>query len=299
VDYGKLLRRSWEILWEHKFLFLLGVLVALGSGGSNNFSTGSSFGQLRGEGGQVPEFRGPPMGPDFWDQFAVPGGITIAVIILIVGIALVVGLAVWVISTLARGALISGVDTIHEGGSTSFGQAFGAAWRKVWTLLGIGVLPAIPALGRVLTALAGLLAYTGLARVVSTRVAVGPNLALASIVGLAMCLMVPLSVILGLLQTFANRAAMIEGLGVFDAYKRGLSVLFGNIGSAILLLLIQIAIGIVVGLVTVLPVMFMALCCIFWPVLLLLQGGIAAYMSTMWTLAWEEWTGRTEVTLAA
>ena len=44
MDYGQLLSRAWNIIWEHKFLILLGVLVALGSaggGGSNaNFSTG-------------------------------------------------------------------------------------------------------------------------------------------------------------------------------------------------------------------------------------------------------------------
>lgn len=28
-----------------------------------------------------------------------------------------------------------------------------------------------------------------------------------------------------------------------------------------------------------------------WPLLLLIQGAIAAYFSTVWTLAWREWTG--------
>jgi len=35
----------------------------------------------------------------------------------------------------------------------------------------------------------------------------------------------------------------------------------------------------------------MALCCVLWPVLLLVQGAIASYFSTLWTLAWREWTG--------
>ncbi len=29
MDYGRLLRRAWDIIWAHKFLILLGVLVAL------------------------------------------------------------------------------------------------------------------------------------------------------------------------------------------------------------------------------------------------------------------------------
>jgi len=32
MEYGKLLSQAWNITWEHKFLILLGVLVALGGG---------------------------------------------------------------------------------------------------------------------------------------------------------------------------------------------------------------------------------------------------------------------------
>jgi hypothetical protein len=53
----------------------------------------------------------------------------------------------------------------------------------------------------------------------------------------------------------------------------------------LLLFLIQVAIGIVLGLVLLLP----ALCCLFWPLLILVQGASAAFFSTMWTLAWKRW----------
>jgi hypothetical protein len=69
MDYGKLLRRSWEILWEHKFLFLLGVLVALSSSGSSGFSSSGTLGQLQSEGRQIPEFRGPLVRPEKWGEF--------------------------------------------------------------------------------------------------------------------------------------------------------------------------------------------------------------------------------------
>ena len=35
MDYGNLLKRSWDIVWHNKFMFILGFLAALGSGGSN------------------------------------------------------------------------------------------------------------------------------------------------------------------------------------------------------------------------------------------------------------------------
>jgi hypothetical protein len=91
--------------------------------------------------------------------------------------------------------------------------------------------------------------------------------------------------VLNLLRVFANRACMLEGHGVFAAYRRGIRVLVDNLGSAVLLFLIQAGIGIALGIVLLLP----ALCCLLWPVLLLVQGTAAAYFSTMWTLAWRRW----------
>jgi hypothetical protein len=237
--------------------------------------------------------------PDDWGEFGLPEGIQLLVVVFILGIVIVIGTAVWVVSTLARGALVSGVDSANAGGAPTFGKAFGAAWRKAWTLIGIGILPAIPALLLLIAGVAGLATYMGWSRMLSAPTAIGPNYLVLSIVGALACVALPIAMVLGLLQTFANRAAMLEGVGVFAAYKRGLAVLFDNIGSAILLFLIQVGINIAVGLLTMLPVIVMALCCVFWPVLLLLQGAVAAYMSTMWTLAWGQWTGREGQTLAA
>jgi hypothetical protein len=53
------------------------------------------------------------------------------------------------------------------------------------------------------------------------------------------------------------------------------------------LFLIQVGMGIALALGLLLP----ALCCVFWPLLLLVQGTAAAFFSTMWTLAWRRWTG--------
>jgi hypothetical protein len=40
----------------------------------------------------------------------------------------------------------------------------------------------------------------------------------------------------------------------------------------------------------IVPGILIALCCVLWPLFLVLQGAIAAYFSTVWTLAWREWT---------
>ena len=70
----------------------------------------------------------------------------------------------------------------------------------------------------------------------------------------------------------------------------GWAVLKTNFGAAFILFLIQIAISIGLALVLIGPSIVMVLCCLLWPLLLLIQGTIAAYFSTVWTLAWREWT---------
>lgn len=295
MDYGELLRRAWDIIWDHKFLIILGVLVALTSSGSGTPNTGLQFngGDFEMPRDMPRNFRGFPELPDM-PRFRGPEdwGIPIAAGILgviLVGAAIVIGLALWVLSTLARGGLIAGVNAAAAGGAPSFSQAFGAAWGKGWRLLGIGVLPAIPGL----VLFIGGLGLTGILAAASQLLDIrgfgfARNLALIFVP--ILCVAAPVALVLNLLRNFANRACMLEDIGVFAAYKRGWEVLIANIGPALVLFVIQIGIGIALGLLMAIPGLLMALCCILWPVLLVIEGAIAAYFSTVWTLAWREWT---------
>ena len=289
MDYGQLLSRAWNIIWEHKFLILLGVLVALGSagggGGSNaNFSTGKGDFDFN----PPDDFEFHP--PDILDDFGLPA-FGIVVILILIGIAFIFGLAFWVLSNISRGGLIAGVSVIDAGGTSSFGQAFRAGWQKGWTLIGIGIVPAIPGFILFILGLFAAVSYFSISRINMGRTPFPPMGAAVGIIALLACLLVPIALVLGLLRTFANRACMLEDLGVFAAYKRGTAVLFDNIGPALVLFLIQVAISIGIGIGMILPGIVMVLCCLLWPLLILIQGTIAAYFSTLWTLAWREWTG--------
>lgn len=295
MDYGELLRRTWNVVWTHKFLILLGVLVALSSVSSGSGVSASRQRNL----GETPEweFRGPPdvdpfpRMPDL-RRLGPLAGLPIAVAIGLGGLALVAGLAVWAVSTVARGGLIAGADAADGGGRLTLGQAFSAGWRRGWTLLGIGVLPAIPGLILVASGVGAAGIYTGMGALLDDAGMGVPRVTLAVILGALTCIALPASLVLGLLRTFANRACMIEGRGAWAAYKRGWAVLWGHVGSALLLFLIQIGVSLALGVVTFLPNVVLVLCCIGWPILLLVQGAIAAYFSTMWTLAWRRWTDR-------
>ena len=286
MDYGKLLGRAWNIVWEHKFLILLGVLVALGSaggGGNANANIAAPEGNVRGFDFQLPQLGG---------EWGLPTRVVAGTAVVFIGIALVVGIALWVISTIARGGLIAGASAIDSGASSSFAQAWSAGWQKGWSLLGIGILPAIPGFVLIFTlGIGGAVGYLGLTRVNVGNAPLLPNIAVVGTVAVLACLFISIALVLSLLRTFANRACMLKDLGVFAAYRRGWDVLLDNIGPALVLFLLQIAISIGLGIVLFLPGVVTALCCVLWPVLLLVEGTIAAYFSTLWTLAWREWTG--------
>jgi hypothetical protein len=304
MNYGQLLSCAWNIIWDNKFLILLGVLVALGSGGNSGLSTGSSFNS----GGLETGFEAPTPPPEMPEmpempEFQQPGrgfriplrtlfsGVPVALALLLGGLALTVGVAIWVVSTIARGGLIAGASEIDAGGISSFSQAWRAGWQRVWRLLGISILPALPVLAMGVIGLVLFLTSAGVSTALGEQVGLPVMGNLVAVLGLIGCLVVPITLVLGLLSAFANRACMLEDLGVFDAYRRGLSVLTENFGSALVLFLIQIGIGLAMGIAMILPGVLSLLCCVLWPLLLLVQGGIEAYFSTLWTLAWRKWTG--------
>ena len=305
MDFGRILRRTWDIIWEHKFLIVLGILVALGSGsgggGGATGGTGFNFDRPDQEfvfptppSGEMPEMPGlPDLG-----QIGLPA-INIVVVLILVGLAVVFGIALWVVSTIARGSLIAGASAIDAGGTSSFSAAWSAGWQKGWRLLGISILPAIPGFFLFLAGLLSLAVAAGATGLFGTDVGVGSLVGLGSIMTLVTCIITPIAMVLGLLRAFANRACMLEDAGVFAAYKRGLNVLIENIGPAILLFIIQVAINIAIGLVLIPLSVVFVLCCILWPVLIVIQGAIAAYFSTMWTLAWREWTGASQAVSVA
>ncbi len=280
MDNGKLLSRAWNIVWEHKFLILLGVLVTLsGIGGGSGASSSADFEWRYGDFPLTP----PPGMPD-WETTALP-------MLAVAAIIVFVGLALWVVSTIARGGLIAGANAIDSGTPSNFGQAWGEAWQKGWSLLGIGVLPALPGLILLVAGLGLVGVFTGLYGLLGDSAALPPRGGLGAILAGLVCIAAPIALALSLLRTFANRACVLEDLGVFAAYRRGVSVLLENIGPALVLFLIQIVISIGLGIALFLPNVVMTVCCILWPVLLLVQGAMAAYFSTVWTLAWREWTG--------
>jgi hypothetical protein len=281
MEYGKIVERSVNIVWQNKYLILLGILASLGSGA---FTGGGGGGGGGGQGGNGQ----PGQFPEFSDEIA---GLAVGAVVALACVALLVGILFWVISTIARGGLITSVDTVESGGKSSFSHGWRAGRERAWTLLGIGLLPGIPGLILFMAGLVALGAYGGMSALFGEQFAAPGMAGLGGIVALVACVLVPIILVLTILRSFAERAAMLENLGVLDAYRRGWNVLTANLGEALLLFLLQVGIFIVLGIALFLPGIVVVLCCLLWPLLLVVQGATSAFISTLWTLAWRKWTG--------
>ncbi len=290
MDYGKLFSRAWDIIWKYKFLILLGVLVALsGTSGSGGNQSRYMF-----DGGDLswndmPRFDyGTPFQDLDLSILAILGLIALGIILV------VIGLVFWVAGTMARGGLISAVNDIEVDKPATFSTAFKAGWKKGWRLIGIDLVPAIPGLVLFVGSLAIFFSYGGFVDLMDgvwPYAGIGPFLPLI----LLSCLLLPIIFFLSMLGTFANRACMLEDLGVVASYRRGFEVLADNLGSALILFLIQVAASIGLFIVMIVPGFLMVLCCLLWPVLILVQGAFRAYVSTLWTLAWREFVSGAEI----
>jgi len=287
MDYGKIFGRAWDIIWEHKFLILLGVLVALSGGGSGSGNQAQyAFNNNDVQWGDLPSFEyGTP-----FQNLDLPL-IGVGLIVLLVGLLFLLGLVFWAAGTISRGGLINAVNEIDEGNPTSFTEAFKAGWDKGWRLIGIGLVPSIPIMVLVIISVGMFVGYGGIELLTEGNFSVGPGIPVLFLA----CLLVPTALILGLLRNFANRACMLEDLGVIGSYRRGFEVLGDNLGPALLLFLIQVALSVGIWVMMLIPGILIAICCLLWPLLILIEGAFSAYYSTLWTLAWREWVADEEL----
>jgi len=305
MDYGRVLTRAWEITWRWKILWILGFLAALGSGsgggGTSSYTTSSNDWPYG-------------WGYTYHEPYIPPG--LIAAIIGLACLAVIIAIAVWVVSVIARGGLIAGVQQVEEQEHTSFGLAWRAGARRFWTLFGIGILAAIP---MIILVVVGIVAVISLVVPVTRTTDPSDAVVAMGIVtpilcgGVFCCGMVILAIILQQIRIYAERAAIVEDLGWIEAFARGWQVLKANLGPTIVLWIIFFAIGIAffiaigivlaatafpfIALVTNIdpgPWLFAPICCgglIFVIVAALINAIVQTFTSATWTLAYRDMIG--------
>jgi hypothetical protein len=310
MDYGRILGRAWEITWRWKVLWILGFLASLGQGASSG--NGSSYTT---DAEDLSRWGIDRWGIHMPTQEVVAG--IIGIIVAVACVAILIGIALWVVSTIARGGLIAGVQQVEDEGQTTFGSAWRVGVHRFWTLFGIAFLAALPIIILVIVLVVGFI--VGIAGTQAAADAGSGEWAVLTPTllcsGTLCCGMILVAIVLAQIRIYAERAAVLEGLGWIDAFKRGWAVLKDNLGPTILFWLIFLVIGLAVGFVIVVvlagvglpfaailasidinvgPWLLAPLCCggiLFAIVAALINSVANTFTSTTWTLVYREMTG--------
>ncbi len=249
MDFGATISRALKITWEHKILWILGFLVALGGGSAGNIGQNPQI-TNRFSSGQA----APP-----WLTNLVENPDAILGILVAVGcVVLIIGIILWVVGLIARGGLIAGVQQIETEGNTTFGSAWQAGAAKFWRLLGLDILIALPIIViAIVLVIVFVLAFGGIFAASSggSRASLRDILGVLGAAGIGIvccliCVIVLYAILAQALRTFGDRAIVIENLGVTASLGRAWGVFKANLGNIILLALLMLVVSIVFGLVT-------------------------------------------------
>ncbi|UCC51325.1 MAG: hypothetical protein JSV68_19780, partial [Anaerolineaceae bacterium] len=229
--------------------------------------------------------------------------------------------------------MIDAAARLDAGEKVSFGEAISAGWHKLGrmvglnlVLFGIFILAAIVGVMVLVMGAGATAAGAAASQGDFGAVLGGLGAGLIGLICCLMCLFLLLGIVVTVLYPFAQRAAVLEDMGVIESIGRGWQVIKDNLGEVIILILLFLLLGFVVGAVTLaifIPVAALA----FAPIALrffgsetievmdvvLASGGLlcmilvgaainaiyVAFRSTAVTLAYGEFTSKKPVTGAA
>jgi hypothetical protein len=305
MDFGEVLSKAWRIVWKHKVLWIFGIFAGCSRGGGGGGGGGGS-------GWQQNLNQGQPFNPgttsDMERYFSHAGqwiGDHLWVVALVVLAILILAVLAIFLGTIGKIGLIRG--TFHADGGAEklhFGELFRESRPFFWRvfllsfLIGLAFLVILAPLGviGVLTAGVGFLCMLPL-----------------------LCILIPLSWVIGLVVQQADAALVIENLGMLDGVRRGWEVVRKNVGPVLVIGLITAVIGIAIGIVLAIPILVIVvpavvgfatsrgdfptvaltlsgLCfVVYLPILVVAQGILTAYIESVWTLTFLRLTRPAEV----
>ena len=242
MEYGKLLHRAWQITRQCKVLWVLGFLASLSGsvGGLREINPlllipGWLASRTSSDAAAPRVFSDAVERQIFADACGGCGMVLVTI-------------AMGVVSVIAWGGLIAGVQQVEDDGSTSLGQAWRVGKKRFWTLIGIGILAAVPQIVISLILLVMMLvSEDSLAEWYRTE---WPGPTIKSWIGCGGLVAGGTTVVMWMVlltQNYAQRAAVLKGMGWTKAFKQGWQVLKGNIGPTLVFGLAFLAIGTIVG----------------------------------------------------
>ncbi len=217
MDYGRIVSRSFEIAWQHKWLWIFGMFAA-GTGFNLKFEylIGTS-----------------PTNPfDFSNNTFIDPNAIIALYAGLIPILIIMGLMI----IFAKGAIIDSVNRIERGGTYSFSTAFSAGIDFFLRFIGLGIIFFVVWIAYML------IAFIIIA--ISSYI----HVALAIIVGF-IGFFISFIFFIGLTQVMnlAQRVVVIRDSGIMDSISEGVQLVKMHFGKNIAAFFIVFAFTILFG----------------------------------------------------
>lgn len=324
MNYGDLIKDALRISWRNKFLWFFGIFVAggnafsgcgSGGGGGGSGDSGGEF-QSSGEVSQAslstvePRASLAQLAPQFQMEenaaALIIAGVVVVVLLALVSIFLAV---------VASGGMAESVAAMDRGEERRFDSTFRAGLSSFWRVLGQAVLYFLTGLAFLAATALVLAAPFGLTFLLTesagARIAVG-----VSMLAVWLLLFIVFLIPYGVVGQFALRRLVLGGEGMFAAIKGGYRLFRANLGSGLLVWLINFGISIglfiallivflVLGVILFLPSILLAIselftaaiiagivsALIFLPVFLAIYGAAKTFSHAYWTLAYLRLTG--------
>ncbi len=252
VDYGAILKRSWELTWKNKWLWVYGLILGAasfsysggsGGGGGNSSSNSTPSNLPKGVPSNLPQQGGKVLGKATdavgqWLGQVSPGtwillGLGVLVLILFV---VVIGM---IIQAWAKGSLISGLDKADRGEDSRLGATALRDGKVIKNLIYYGVIASVAVL---LTIFVIMVLGLGVALLFSvSSILMTIFLVLLGIVGFIVLLIV--IVVVAMIGVYAERLIVLKGYAPLAAWKKGLSLAKGNLMNTLVMGLINGGIG--------------------------------------------------------
>lgn len=280
IDPIKILQRAWQILWNYRTLWVLGLILALVAGGSlNSGNNGMQFQEdnQRYEGpsfGSVQEameyFRG-ELNRLFTEGIPEANitGEALTAFLWTVGVfvlsMLLIGIAVTVAYYVSASAVIRMVDEYENTGTKlTVREGFRIGWsRAAWQLFLINMVVNLPAILFFVALLVGAASFFLSALNGNANISPASLVSIFGLIFLGGFIVLLWSIFFGLLRPFFWRVAVLEDAGVRESLRRSFAMVRENWKSAGLMWLVMIGLGIawvivsIIAFIVTLPILIL------------------------------------------
>jgi hypothetical protein len=136
MDYGSLIRRSWYLTWDYRFLWVLGLFATSTVGSCSPTSAGNGF-QWRPDSFDATSLYTPELGQALQQVDPFLSRNIALFFIGVVALVLLAALAFFIVSIIAQGGMAEATASLALGRPTRAGDAWGAGLRMFWRASGL------------------------------------------------------------------------------------------------------------------------------------------------------------------